>query len=70
MTWPPLKREPGELYVQAQGKTVEIVEVEDEIECEHCDLAVTVIAYRFLGGTHIYLRDIESTKNWQKVAQG
>lgn len=69
MTWPPVKREPGELYVQAQGRTVEILAVDEVADSEY-DSAVEVLAYKFVGGSMVHLRSVASTENWQQVVSG
>lgn len=64
MTWPPLNRQPGEIFINAAGRKVEIVAV-DGIYIDGTD--VSILAYRFLGGTMIHLRSVDSTKDWVQV---
>lgn len=57
--------QPGEFWATPKGRTVEIV-AREVVEVVYGVEAV-VIAYRFLGGSTIHLRHVNSLTAWSKA---
>lgn len=55
------KFETGEIWTNSRGRQVEILGV---IEIEGDEFATEVFAYRFTGGTAVFLREWDETEGW------
>jgi hypothetical protein len=56
---------PGELWGTPKGRTVEILAA-DTVYNRYTE-ETGVIAYRFLGGSMIHLRSVDSLVDWHKI---
>lgn len=70
MSWHPQSIEPGQLYVNTQGRTVEILANDEVREAwdEPDSPAVDVVAYRFMGGTMIHLVSTNQVRKWTAIS--
>lgn len=67
MSWqPPLDPNPREFWATSKGRTVEILS-RDEVADTDNHSTVDVIAYKFLGGSMVHLRAVNSLTGWTKV---
>lgn len=58
--------QPGDLWSTSKGRTVEIL-ARDQVTDEDNYPTIDVIAYKFLGGSMVHIRSVDSTRNWQRV---
>lgn len=62
--------QPGEFWSTSKGRTVEILARDEVVIRDGFGYAISeadVIAYKFLGGSLVHLRDLSSLRNWTKV---
>lgn len=65
--------QPGQLWSTPKGRTVEIVARdvvsgrEPEAPWDVDEAEIDTVAYKFLGGTMIHLRSVESLREWKQA---
>lgn len=60
--------QPGQFWSTSKGRTVEILARNEVGETGDWDDAeIDTVAYKFLGGTMIHLRSVESLREWKQA---
>ncbi len=62
--------QPGQFWSTSKGRTVEILARDKVEQAEYQwqpEAEIDTVAYKFLGGTMIHLRSVESLRDWKQA---